>query len=155
VLKGDDFLLDLDTGNWAEWVTPVENQENALRMIRSCTAVRRSQFSDYLVLGQMRRPLAAFASDRHCWTDLRSGRQDLACVFQSVWERRQGGTAAALANWRDTPQTVTLSDPRFTAGQRLQLWSALDSLESRTVSARDGKLTVTLPPLCCCMLTAE
>ena len=155
VLKGDGNLLDLDTVNWAEWFPPVENQDEALRMIRSCTAIRRSRFGDYLVLGQMQRPLAGFMADRHRWTDPRGGRQDLACVFESVWQSPQGGTAAALANWRNSPQTISLSDPRFAGERELTLWCALESLQSQPVSTADGQITVTLPALCCCVLTAD
>lgn len=175
VLKGDGLLLDLDTGNWAEWVAPVENHDNAMHIMKSCAAMRRSRFASHLVYGKMQRPLENFESGRHIWTDLRGTEQNLASVFQTVWVTQEGEVAAALANWRETPQEVTLSDPRFTNGQKLTLWCADDQLEAyevaasdvaasdvtasdvaaSDVAASDGKLTFTLPAASCCMLVVR
>jgi len=150
VLRGDGLLLDMDTSNWAEWKEPIEDHALAMKMMRSCNDMRRDMM-DYLVCGQMERPLAQFTSERHRWTDPRGGKQDLANVFHTCWSKAGGAQAVALANWRDTEQIVVLGDPRLN-GVTLRFSCAAPEIE-RTVIAHEGhSVTLTIPAMSCCML---
>ena len=150
VLRGDGLLLDLDTANWANWKEPVEDHPFAMKMLRACNAMRRAM-ADYLVFGQMERPLAKFKSERHRWTDLRGKPQDLATVFHTCWSKADGAQAVALSNWRGAEQTVTLEDPRL-EGASLKLSIAAPEITRETISHKGRGITLTLPPASCCVL---
>ena len=150
VLRGDGLLLDIDTGNWAEWKEPIEDQEIAMRMMRACNDLRRDM-PDYLIYGQMERPLQRFKSQRYRWTDPRGRNQDLANVFHTCWSKEGGAQAIALTNWRNIEQTVTLEDRRL-VGATLSLSCATPEITRTQIRHEGDSLTLTLPPACCCML---
>ncbi|MFA6109117.1 MAG: hypothetical protein WDA75_10120 [Candidatus Latescibacterota bacterium] len=95
VMRGDGLLLDMDTPNWAEWKEPIEDHDQAMRMIRSCNEMRR-KMANFLISGQMERPLKVFGSNRHRWIDPRGRAQNLATVFHVVWSDEEGHLAVAI-----------------------------------------------------------
>ena len=153
VLRGDGLLLDKDTANWAEWTDPVENMDNAYRMIRQVNALRRSDMRDFLVYGRMLRPAQSFETAYHSWSDGRNVSHTLAAVFHAVWEADDGRAAMAMVNWTDTDRTVTVRDERFN-GSPLTLVSARDGIRRDELEGA-SELLLTLPAISCCVLTAR
>ena len=56
VMTGDGTLLNRETFNWAAWEPKVGDNDDALEVIRTVTAMRRGPGRDFLVFGRMQRP---------------------------------------------------------------------------------------------------
>ncbi len=146
VLKGDGLLLNNDTFNWAPWEPQVGDNEQSIDMLRAATVLRRGAAKDFLVYGRMLAPAKVEGIQTMRWQH--GGRDHrIPAVFHAAWQSPDGRRAVALANWTAEPQQVTLVDERL--GARVDVHTAAQAVEWRSVEVDQGVLRLVLPPLSC------
>lgn len=149
---GDGTLLNKDTGNWADWQPPVGNNDDALEMIRTITAMRRGPGREFLVFGRMQPPASIDGIETICWQY--DGRdREVPAVFHAAWQSPAEALGIAMANWTAGEQTVTTIDPRL--GRQATVHIAGPTLTSDVIDITNAGVTVTLPPLACALVTAD
>lgn len=143
VMTGDGTLLNRETFNWAEWEPKVGNNDDALEMIRTVTAMRRGPGRDFLVYGRMMRPARVEGIERIEW-EWAGRRHSVDAVFHAAWQAPDGRPGIVLANWTAKDSTATIEDERLarpakvhTCGQQMST-EAVEDLD---------QLTVTIPAL--------
>jgi hypothetical protein len=144
VLTGKGTLLDKDTNNWAHWDPEVENQENALMMIRAVAAMRRGPGKDFLVYGRMLRPAVVENVEIMKWSAADRQNQ-IPAVFHSAWQAPDGRIAVVLANWTANSRKVVVMDSRLGPGA-IRHCSA-DRVSREEVVVRNNSVDAVLPPL--------
>jgi hypothetical protein len=147
VMTGDGTLLNRETGNWEEWEPKVGNNDNALEMLRTATALRRGAGRDFLVYGRMQRPAAV--SCQLCEWEYNGRQHSVPAVAHCAWQAPDGRHGIALANWTIEPRTVTVKDARL--GQSAVLHVCGRANEEQAAAGE----TLTLPPLSCALLCAQ
>jgi len=148
VLTGDGTLLNKDTFNWARWEPAVGNNDHALAVIRTATALRRGPGKDFLVFGRMQRPAEVAQIPTVTW-EAQSRVYRVPAVFHMAWQAPDGRFGVVLANWTERKRQVTLADAR--PGDRVIIHSAGEQLTRRT-RKHAGSMTVTIPPLGCVLV---
>lgn len=112
VMIGDGTLLNKDTFNWAPWEPKVGNNDHALEMMRTVTALRRGAGRDYLVYGRMQPPAQVDGIATITWQqDTRTWQ--IPAVFHAAWQSPEGRVGIVLANWTEHPQPVQMADVRL------------------------------------------
>jgi hypothetical protein len=152
VMTGDGTLLDKNTVNWACWEPKVENSENALKMIRAVTALRRGPGKDYLVYGRMLRPAEVGGIPTVEWTF--GGRNNrIPAVFHACWQAPDGSVGVVLANWTTASQTISIRHAGLQSETaELSVHIAGRELHSSRIQAASGEMILTLPPISCALL---
>ena len=149
VMTGDGTLLNKDTFNWAIWEPKVGNDDHALEMIRTVTALRRGPGKPYLVFGRMQHP-ATVSCETITW-DRQDHTYHVPAVFHAAWQSPEEHFAVVLANWTDTEQEVTITDGRL--GEQVRGTIAGRTLTEEQMVVNEGnKVTMTLPALSCVMV---
>lgn len=144
VMTGDGTLLDKDTENWGDWDPKLGDDECALRMIRTVTAMRRGPGRDFLVYGRMQKPCGLGKVKTVTWEH--DGRPNaIDAIFHACWTAPDGRHAVALANWTAEEQTCLVRDPRL--GSDLTEHTAGRTVSSRGRKVVRGSLRVVVPPL--------
>ncbi len=146
VMTGDGTLLNRETWNWEEWEPKVGNNDNALEMMRTATALRRGAGRDFLVYGRMQRP--AEVSCPVCEWEFAGKQHSVPSVAHCAWQAPDGRHAVALANWTTEPREVTVRDARLDGSPVLRVCGRTN--EERRVTGD----VVTLPPLSCAVLSS-
>lgn len=144
VMTGDGTLLNRETVNWADWEPKVGNNDNALEMMRTATALRRGAGRDFLLYGRMTRP--AEVACAVCEWEYNGKQHSVPAVAHCAWQAPDGRHGVALANWTTEPQRVTVRDARLGGSPVLRVCGRANeefSPESETV---------VLPPLSCALL---
>jgi hypothetical protein len=150
VMTGDGSLLNRETFNWAEWHPKIGNNDDALAMIRSVTALRRGPGRDLLVFGQMQRPAQLEEVELISW-EWEGKRYDVPAVFHSAWTTPDGRHGVVLANWTNKPQIVSIVDARL--GPRTDTWTiGLGPASDESVS-NTMRHQVEVPALGCALVT--
>ena len=152
VMKGDGKLLNWDTTNWGPWEPDVGDNDDALEMLRTGTALRRGPGRDFLVYGRMLAPARVEGIQTVRWQH-GGGDHQIPAVFHAAWQNPAGGLGFVLANWTGEEQTVEVCDPRL-GKKGIQHLSA-QVVESKAHSFTGGRLALTLPPLSCTLLEAD
>lgn len=112
VMTGDGSLLNKDTFNWAPWEPKVGNDEHALEMMRTVTALRRGVGRDFLVYGRMQPPAIIDGIATISWQQ--GERQwHVPAIFHAAWQSPDGRLGIVLANWTELPREVQLTDLRL------------------------------------------
>ena len=148
VMTGDGTLLNKDTFNWAIWEPKVGNDDHALEMIRTVTAMRRGPGKPYLVFGRMQHP-ATVSCETITW-DWQDRTNHVPAVFHAAWQSPEEHFAIILANWTDAPQEVTVTDERL--GEQVRMTIAGRTLTEEQMAVNKGMVTMTLPALSCVMV---
>lgn len=143
VMTGDGTLLNRETFNWAEWDPKVGNNEDALEMIRTVTAMRRGAGRDFLVYGRMMRPASVRGIDRVEW-EYEGRKHSVDAVFHAAWQAPDGRFAVVLANWTTQDRTVSIKDARLGKGVKVHTCGREVWAETRNNA---GTVTVTVPAL--------
>jgi hypothetical protein len=152
VMKGDGKLLNWDTMNWAPWAPDVGDNDDALQMLRSTTALRRGPAKDFLVYGRMLAPGQIENIKMVRWQH--GGRDhQIPAVFHAAWQATDCRFGLVLANWTTEWQEVGVSDPRL-SGRVVQYISS-QGVESKILSSTHDSLAVRLPPLSCGLLESK
>jgi hypothetical protein len=143
VMKGDGVLLNFDTGNWAPWKPQVGNNDDALQVLKSASALRRAK-NEFLVYGRMLRPSNVQNIKTIHW-NYEGKENNIPAVFHTTWQAPDGKTGIVLGNWTTEDQEVIVNDPRF--GNKVLLTISSDGVKSDKSSIEDGKFKVVLPKL--------
>ena len=144
VMTGDGSLLDKDTVNWAPWEPKVGDNDDALEMIRTVTALRRGRGRDFLVYGRMLRPARLDGVQMVEW-DFEGKHNAIPAVFDAAWMAPDRRCAVALANWTSEDREVRVSDARL--GEKISIHTSARKNTDRTESLQGEWASVTLPPL--------
>jgi hypothetical protein len=144
VMTGDGTLLAKDTDNWANWEPKVGSDEEALEMIRVVTALRREAGRNTLLFGRMQSPAKIRGIKTLRWK-YNGQAHAIPAVFHAAWQAPDGRFAIALANWTNTPQTVTVRDQRL--GKKMMVTTIAEQQTRQPAACIRGCLTVSLPPL--------
>lgn len=150
VLTGDGTLLNKDTFNWALWEPKVGNNEHALEVMRTVTALRRGAGYDFLVYGRMLSPTQVDDISTITW---QQGDRiwHIPAVFHATWQSPDGRVGVVLANWTEHSQRVQLSDERL--GTEVTVYTS--GPEFTTHSFATERVTITLPPHGCTLVTSH
>lgn len=97
---------------WSEWEPALGDNGHTMTMMKHATALRRGIGKPYLVYGKMQPPAEITNIETMHW-EFGGESSNAPAVFHSAWKSPQGKYAVVLANWTNTPQTVTLSEPRL------------------------------------------
>ena len=152
VMTGNGTLLNRETGNWAPWQPKVGNNEDALEMIRTVTAMRRGQGRDFLVYGRMQHPAAVSGVHMVKWE--KDGRKySVPAIAHASWQAPNGRYGVVLANWTTESQSVGVSNARF--GKSATVHVCGKKTEVSTVVADQDGFHVTLPPLSCELIVSQ
>ena len=149
VLTGDGTLLGRDTNNWAPWEPKVGNDDDALEMIRTVTALRRGPGRDFLVFGRMLAPAQVEGIETMRWHS-DAGEHRIPSVFHSAWEAPDGRLGVVIANWTASEQKVCVRDERLTGPANLVAIGR--QLTSTPVDVPEDGQAVPVPPLGCALL---
>jgi hypothetical protein len=152
VMKGDGKLLNWDTMNWAPWEPDVGDNEDALQMLRSATALRRGMAKEFLVYGQMMPPGQVEGIKTMRW---QYGGHDhrIPTVFHAEWQAPDGRFGIVLANWTEEQQEISIVDSRL--GGKVAQHISSQEVESKILPVTHESLTVRLPPLSCALLASH
>lgn len=113
VLTGNgDFVNRDHPMPWAVWEPALGDNRQTIAIMKSATALRRGQGKPYLVYGKMMPP-AQIKDIEICHWQYGGQDHEAPSVFHSAWESPDGKYACVLSNWTDTPQDVTLAEPRL------------------------------------------
>jgi hypothetical protein len=151
VLQADGRLMNKDSAevNWAPWQPNIGNHDDALQMLRATTALRRGPAKPFLVFGRMLAPAHVAPIPTMRWQT--GGRdQQMAAIFHAAWQAPDGQLGWVLANWTDTPQSVTLRDAQLPAN--VQVHVATQEVASQLCTVTDQQLTLDLPPVSCLLV---
>ena len=152
VMKGDGRLLNKDTANWAPWEPQVGNNDDALQILKTATALRRGRGKDFLVYGRMLHPTEVQNIDSMRWTE--GGREhQIPAVFHAAWQAPDGRVAVVLANWTAEAQEVCIEDKRL--GERVLMTVSSDDASSEALSGADGRFEIALPKLSSILLESQ
>jgi len=143
VMTGDGTLLNRETFNWADWEPKVGNNEDALEMLRTVTAMRRGPGRVYLVVGRMMRPARVEGIERVEW-EYNGRRHSVDAVFHSAWQSPDGRLGIVLANWTKEDREVRVSDARLGASVSVHVCGREMSTETKDNA---GAIIVTVPAL--------
>lgn len=154
VLKGNGRLLNKaeDIGEpWQAWYPEVGDNEAALAMMRSATALRRGAGRDFLVYGRMLRPAEVREIKTMRWQE---GGHDNAipAVFHSAWQGADERVGIVLANWTTETQEVCIADERL--GDKARGVFSSDEVTSEVLGGVDGSFRIAVPGVSCVLLTA-
>ena len=151
VLKGDGRLLNSDNPgiNWAPWEPHIGDDEEALAMLHTTTAMRRGPGKPYLVFGKMLPP-AAVTAQMIEWRQDRT-LNSVPAVFHAAWQSPDGTFAVVLANWTQQPQSVTVTDVRLQAA-RVRVQLAAPAISSIEAMPNGESITIEIPPLGCALI---
>ena len=117
-------------------------------MLATTAALRRGPARDHLVYGRMLRPATVDGVEVIRW-QFRGADHEIKAVFDGAWRAPDGRSGVVLANWTNSEQTVTVTDPRLGA----QVTQHTSDGEVRSVDRQvDGPLVVLLPHLSCVLL---
>lgn len=151
VMTGDGTLLNKDTFNWAPWQPKVGNDDHALEVIRTTTALRRGPGRDFLVYGRMQRPAPVEGVRIVTWE--RGGRVfRVPAVFDAAWQSPDGRLGVVLANWTEKRRRVQVADARL--GGKVTVHTSARKLTRRSAVVTEGCVTITLPPHSCVLVEA-
>jgi hypothetical protein len=150
VMTGDGTLLNRDTINWAPWTPKVGNNDDALAMLRSATAMRRGPGRPFLVYGRMQHPARIAGVEVMRW---QKNGHDYAvpAVAHAAWQAPDGRYGVALANWTTESRSVVVSAPRL--GKSVSVHVCGKKTEATMIDAAEDGFHVTLPPLACALIT--
>lgn len=148
VITGDGTLLNRETFNWAEWEPKIGNNDDALEMIRTVTAMRRGPGRDFLLYGRMQRP-GEVNAEVMSW-EHNDRTHEVPAVADAAWQAPDGRFAIILANWTTETQSVAIVDSRL--GDRVTVNICGPEQEQATHSVTDGNLTVSVPRLSCALV---
>ena len=148
VLTGDGTLLNRETFNWAAWEPKVGNDDDALEMIRTVTAMRRGPGRDFLVYGRMLRP-ARVDGNVVSWVH-DDCPHEVPAIAHAAWQAPNGHFGLVLANWTTAAQPVDIVDSRL--GDRVTVHVCGEKLHDETRAVADGKLSLSLPRLSCVLI---
>ncbi len=146
VMIGDGTLLNKDTFNWAPWEPKVGNDDHALEVMRTVTALRRGPGRDFLVYGRMQPPAPVDGIAMVTWQHGDRAWQ-VPAVFHAAWKSPGGRFGVVLANWTEYPQEVALTDARL--GTRITVHTSGSQLTS---SRERTPATLVLPPHGCLLV---
>lgn len=146
VMTGDGTLLNRETFNWAEWEPKVGDNDAALEMIRTVTAMRRGPGRDFLVYGRMQRPAQVKDVDQVTW-EWNGRRYEVPAVAHAAWQAPDGRFGVVLANWTTEPRGVTVCDGRL--GGNVTVHVCGQAMETLTAALGEDGVCVPLPPLSC------
>jgi len=149
VLTGDGTLLNKDTFNWANWEPKVGNDDHALEMIRTATALRRGAGKDFLVYGRMQPPAEVTDVATITW-EWNSHVYRVPAVFHAAWTAPDGRHGVVLANWTDRRQRVQLTDSHL--GEHATMHVSGKKITRRRIVLKDGTATVSIPALGCVLV---
>ena len=152
VVKGDGRLQNKDGGDWTRWDPQVGNNDDALEMLRTTTALRRGKGKDFLVYGRMLRPANVKNIKTMRWQN-RGYIHQISAVFHAAWQAPDERMGVVLANWTTEAQEVHIIDERL-SDKVLQSTSS-DHSESKILSSVNGSFRVTLPALSCALLESS
>lgn len=151
VMTGDGTLLNKDTFNWATWEPKVGNDDHALKVIRTTTAMRCGPGKDYLVYGRMQRPAVLENVEVITWEH--SGRVfRVPAVFDAAWQSPAGRLGVVLANWTELNQNIQINDARL--GENVTVYLSANKLTSESIGVPHGMITVSVPPHSCVLVEA-
>jgi hypothetical protein len=152
VMTGDGTLLNKDTFNWAPWEPKVGNNDHALEVIRTTTAMRRGVGKDFLVYGRMQRPVVIESAETITWEQ--AGRIfRVPAVFDAAWQSPDGRLGVVLANWTEFEQDVCINDSRL--GEKVNVHTSACKMSSEKIEVVAGKLVVNVPPHSCLLVEVK
>jgi hypothetical protein len=152
VMTGDGTLLNRETFNWAPWQPKIGNNEDALEMIRTVSAMRRGPGRDFLVYGRMQHPAAVSGVKTIEWES--SGRKfAVPAVAHASWQTPDHRYGVVLANWTTENCSVVVAAPRL--GKSATVHVCGRKLETSTVEPSQDGFHVTLPPLSCALVVGQ
>jgi hypothetical protein len=154
VMTGDGRLLNVDSPgiNWAPWEPQVGDNDEALTMLASATALRRGPGKDFLVYGRMLSPAPINSIQLMRWQY--EGRDhQVPAIFHAAWQSPDQRFGLVLANWTKEWQDVAVSDARLGTNGVWHL--ATRRVESKSYDNTDESLALRLPPLSCALLEAH
>jgi len=149
VLTSDGTLLNKDTYNWAPWEPKVGNNDHALEVIRTATALRRGPGRDFLVFGRMQTPAEVGEIDTITW-EWGSRVFRVPAVFHAAWSAPDGRFGIVLANWTGRRRRVRLADPRL--GTAATVHASGAKLTRRRLNLTNGPAAITVPALGCVLV---
>ena len=145
-MTGDGTLLNKDTFNWALWEPKVGNDDHALEVMRTITALRQGPGRDFLVYGRMQPPAQIDDIATISWQHGDRSWQ-VPAVFHAAWQSPEGRTGVVLANWTEYRQHVQLHDDRL--GTQVTVHTSASQLNSCT---QVMPATLELPPHSCLLV---
>ena len=151
VMTGDGTLLNRDTFNWADWEPKVGNNDHALEVIRTTTAMRRGPGRDFLVYGRMQKPTPIDDVKTVTW-EQKERVFRVPAVFDATWQAPDGRLGVILANWTERRQQVEIKDARL--GRKVTVHKSARKLKSKSATIAKGRITVNLPPHSCVLVEA-
>ncbi|HUU23909.1 MAG TPA: DUF6259 domain-containing protein [Phycisphaerae bacterium] len=152
VMTGDGTLLNKDTINWAPWEPKVGDNDDALEVIRTTTAMRRGPGRDFLVYGRMLPPARVENIRTITWQG--DGRvHRIPAVFHAAWQAPDGRFGLVLANWTTRRRKVSVQEPRL--GSEALRHACGKRLTRTKLPSAAGCLEVTIPPLGCVLLESK
>ena len=124
------------------------DNDDALEMIRTVTAMRRGPGRDFLLYGRMQRP-GEVNTEIMSW-EHNDRTHEVPAVADAAWQAPDGRFAIILANWTTETQSVAIVDSRL--GDRVTVNVCGPEQEQATYSVTDGNLTVSVPRLSCALV---
>lgn len=151
VMKGDGTLLNIDTGNWAPWEPQVGDNNDALQVLKSATALRRDK-NEFLVFGRMMKPSDVQNIAIIHWK-YENKENNIPAVFHTMWQAPDKRVGIVFANWTTETQEVLVNDSRL--GDEALLTISSNEIKSEKLSTENGCFKVVLPKLSFVLLESK